>query len=38
MAFVIMPDGISLGDRLIPELKQIAGTGKMPKLLSCTGK
>ncbi|MDR0720667.1 MAG: hypothetical protein LBF78_13600, partial [Treponema sp.] len=38
MAFVIMPNGISLGDHLIPELKKIAGTGKMPRLLSYTGE
>ena len=33
LAFVMMPDGRNLGDHLIPELKKIAGTGKMPKLL-----
>ena len=33
LAFVMLPDGVSLGDRLIPEVKKIAGTGKMPKLL-----
>jgi len=33
MAFVIMPDGKSLGDHLIPKLNDIAATGKMPKLL-----
>jgi hypothetical protein len=37
MAFVIMPDGMSLGDHLIPELHKIAESGKMPKLLSYTG-
>jgi hypothetical protein len=37
MAFVILPDGKSLGDHLIPELKKISGTGKMPKLLSFSG-
>jgi hypothetical protein len=34
MAFVVMPDGKSLGDHLIPELKKISSTGKMPKLLT----
>jgi len=33
LAFVMLPDGVSLGDHLIPEIKKIAGTGKMPKLL-----
>lgn len=34
MAFVMMPDGRQLGDHLIPNLKQIAADGKMPKMLS----
>ena len=38
MAFVVMPDGKSLGDHLIPKLKNISATGKMPKLLSFTGE
>jgi len=33
MAFVMMPDGKQLGDHLIPQLLQIAESGKMPKLL-----
>jgi hypothetical protein len=33
LAFVILPDGMSVGDHLVPELKKIASTGKMPKLL-----
>lgn len=33
MAFVVMPDGKSLGDHLIPKLEEISTTGKMPKLL-----
>lgn len=33
LAFVIMPDGKQLADHLLPQLKQIADTGKMPKLL-----
>jgi hypothetical protein len=33
---VIMPDGQTLGSHLIPDLKQIAASGKMPKLLNYT--
>lgn len=33
MAFVMMPDGRALGDHLIPELKQISESGKIPKML-----
>ncbi len=33
LAFVVLPDGQSVGDHLIPEIKRIAGTGKMPQLL-----
>jgi uncharacterized radical SAM superfamily Fe-S cluster-containing enzyme len=34
MAFVIMPDGRNLGEHIIPKLKDMSETGKMPKLLS----
>jgi len=37
MAFVVMPDGKSLGDHLIPKLKDISQTGKLPRLLSFSG-
>lgn len=37
LAFVVMPDGRNLGDHLIPELKKISTTGKMPKLLGFVG-
>jgi len=37
MAFVIMPDGRSLGDHIIPKLQDISKTGKLPKLLTYTG-
>ena len=33
MAFVIMPDGKRLGDKIIPQLGKMAETGEMPKLL-----
>jgi len=33
MAFVIMPDGRNLGEHIIPKLKDMSATGKMPKLL-----
>jgi hypothetical protein len=33
MAFIIMPDGKSLGDHLLPQLVQVAESGKMPKIL-----
>jgi len=33
MAFIMMPDGKNLSDHLLPEIRQIASTGKMPKLL-----
>ena len=38
MAFVIMPDGKSLGDHLIPKLKEISSTGNMPKLIGFTNE
>ena len=34
MAFVMMPDGQSLSEHIIPRLQEISKTGKMPKLLS----
>ncbi|MDR1837575.1 MAG: hypothetical protein LBQ89_07955 [Treponema sp.] len=34
MAFVIMPDGRNLGEHIIPKLKDMSATGKMPKLLT----
>jgi len=37
MAFVVMPDGRSLGDHIIPQLEKISSTGKLPKLLSFQG-
>lgn len=33
MAWVVMPDGTTLGERLLPHLRQIASTGELPKLL-----
>lgn len=33
--FVQTPDGKSVGFHLIPKLKQIATTGKLPRLLGC---
>lgn len=33
MAFIKMPDGQSIGDHLIPQLQEIAKTGKMPKMI-----
>lgn len=38
MAFVVMPDGKSLGDHIIPQLEKISSTGKLPKLLAFTGE
>jgi hypothetical protein len=37
LAFVVMPDGRSLADHIIPKLEEISQTGKMPKLLSFNG-
>ena len=37
LAFVMLPNGQSIGDSLISEIKKIAGTGKMPKLLPYSG-
>ena len=34
LAFMVMPDGRSLSDHLIPKIHQIVKSGKMPKLLS----
>lgn len=34
MAFVMMPDGRSLSDHIVPRLYEIVNTGKMPKMLS----
>lgn len=33
MAFMIMPDGRSLGDHVIPKLAEVVKSGKMPVLL-----
>ena len=33
MAFVVMPDGQTLAEHIIPRLAEIAETGKMPKML-----
>jgi len=33
MAFVVMPDGKTLSDHIIPKLTEIAQTGKMQKML-----
>jgi hypothetical protein len=33
MAFIMLPNGKSIGDTLIPDLKHIAESGKMPKML-----
>jgi len=38
LAFVMLPNGESVGDRIIPKIKEVAGTGKMPKLLSFDGE
>ena len=38
MAFVVMPDGRDLGDHLIPKLREISTSGKMPKLLTSSGE
>jgi hypothetical protein len=37
MAFIVMPDERDLGDHLIPKLREISTSGKMPKLLSFDG-
>ena len=37
LAFVMMPDGRSLSDIIIPKIHEIAKTGKMPRLLSYSG-
>lgn len=37
LAFVMLPNGTSLGDNIIPEIKKISQTGKMPKMLSYMG-
>lgn len=34
MPFVVMPDGRVFGDHVLPQLEEIASTGKMPKLLT----
>lgn len=33
MPFVVMPDGSTLGSKLLPRLLDVAKTGRMPKLL-----
>ena len=38
MAFVVMPDKRNLGDHLIPRIREISTTGKMPKLLIFDGE
>jgi hypothetical protein len=37
LAFVVLPDGSQLGDRLIPKIEDMAKTGKMPRLLIGAG-
>jgi hypothetical protein len=37
MAFVIMPDGKNLSEHIIPKLKDMSATGKMPKMLAYFG-
>jgi hypothetical protein len=36
MAFVMMPDGKSLGDHFLPKLVEIAKTGNMPRMIGMT--
>jgi len=37
LAFIMLPNGQSIGDHIIPKIKKIAGTGEMPKLLTYGG-
>jgi hypothetical protein len=37
LAFVVLPDGSQLGDRLMPQIENMAKTGKMPRLLIGAG-
>jgi len=38
MAFIVMPDGLSLSSHILPKLQTMVKTGKMPKLLSYGGE
>jgi len=33
MAFVMMPDGRNLSDHILPDIRKIASTGNMPKMI-----
>jgi hypothetical protein len=33
LSFVVMPDGKLLGDHILPQIEEVARTGKMPKML-----
>ena len=34
MAFVMMPDGRNLGEHILPKIKEISESGKLPRLLA----
>jgi len=34
LPFVVMPDGRTFSDHVLPQIESIASTGKMPKLLT----
>lgn len=36
LAFIVLPEGITLGDKIIPQIEQVAASGKMPSLLTYT--
>lgn len=33
LSFVVMPDGKLLGDHILPQIEEVARTGKMPKMI-----
>lgn len=33
LSFIVLPDGMTLGDKVVPQLEQMAASGKMPALL-----
>jgi len=38
LAFVVLPEGDTIGDRMVPEIRHVARTGELPPLLAGSSK
>lgn len=38
LAFVVLPEGDTIGDRMVPEIRHVARTGELPPLIAGTPK